>query len=92
MARPPLEVRIVSHEEVVFEGPASALVAPAWDGFVGILPGHAPMMTLVGEGRLRAERPGGGTESFEVSGGVLKVDRGKVILLTERASGVTDRA
>ena len=86
MARPPLRVRVVSPQEVVFEDEAAAVVAPAWDGFVGILPGHAPMLSLVGEGVFRAELPGGGTETFRVSGGVLKVDKGRVTLLTEKVA------
>ena len=85
MPRPPLEVRVVSPEKVVFEGQASAVVAPAWDGFVGILPGHAPMLALLGEGELRAERFAGGTETFTVADGVLKVDQGRVTVLTEHA-------
>ena len=36
-----LNVRVVSPDKIVFEGEASALVAPAWDGQVGILPGQS---------------------------------------------------
>ncbi|HET9948182.1 MAG TPA: F0F1 ATP synthase subunit epsilon [Longimicrobiales bacterium] len=78
-----LHVRVVSPDRVVFEGEASAVVAPAWDGQVGILPSHAPMLALLGNGPLAVERPGGGTESFHVAGGVLKVERNQVTLLTE---------
>lgn len=80
-----LNVRVVSPDKIVFEGEASALVAPAWDGQVGILPGHAPMLALLGSGRLDVERPGGGSDSFHIAGGVLKVDRNTVTLLTEYA-------
>ena len=34
-----LRVRVVSPEKVVFQGDAGALVVPAWDGMLGILPG-----------------------------------------------------
>ena len=80
-----LHVRVVSPEKVVFEGEASALVAPAWDGQVGILPNHAPMLALVGSGRLHIEKVGGGSAEFHVAGGVLKVERNHVTLLTEYA-------
>jgi F-type H+-transporting ATPase subunit epsilon len=80
-----LNVRVVSPEKIVFEGEASAVVAPAWDGQVGILPGHAPMLALVGSGPLSVEKPGGGTDAFHVAGGVLKVERNQVTLLTEYA-------
>ena len=81
----PLSVRVVSPDRIVFEGEAASLVAPAWDGKVGILPRHAPMLTLVGSGELSIDRPGGGSDSFHVNGGVLKVERDQVTLLTEHA-------
>ena len=81
----PLSVRVVSPDRIVFEGEAASLVAPAWDGKVGILPRHAPMLTLVGSGELSIDRPGGGSDSFHVNGGVLKVERDHVTLLTEHA-------
>lgn len=80
-----LNVRVVSPDRVVFEGEASALVAPAWDGQVGVLPGHAPMLALVGAGALTVDRPGGGSDTYHVAGGVLKVERNTVTLLTEYA-------
>lgn len=80
-----LNVRVVSPDKIVFEGEASALVAPAWDGQVGILPGHAPMLALLGSGRFDVEHLGGGSDSFHVAGGILKVDSNTVTLLTEYA-------
>jgi len=45
-----LHVSLVSPERVWFEGDVDSVVAPAFDGKVGILPRHAPMVTLLGEG------------------------------------------
>ena len=47
------KVSVISPERILFEGEATAVVAPAFDGEVGILAGHAPMMTLLGRGELR---------------------------------------
>ena len=80
-----LHVRVVSPDRVVFDGESSAVVAPAWDGKVGILPGHAPMLALLGSGVLSIERAGGGSDAFHVAGGVLKVERNQLTLLTEYA-------
>ena len=80
-----LHVRVVSPEKVVFQGEAGGLVAPAWDGMVGILPNHAPMVVLLGQGKLTVEKPGGGAEDFHVAGGVLKVEKNEVVVLTEYA-------
>lgn len=80
-----LQVQVVSPSKVVFEGPAAALIAPSWDGQLGVLPGHAPLLTLLGIGPLTLERPGGGSDTFHVAGGVMKVERDVVTLLTEYA-------
>ena len=48
-----LTVSVISPEAVLFEGTTESVVAPAFDGEVGILTGHAPMMTLLGQGELR---------------------------------------
>ncbi|MFC1660519.1 F0F1 ATP synthase subunit epsilon, partial [Gemmatimonadota bacterium] len=59
-----LSVRVVSPAKEVFNGQASSLVAPAWDGMVGILPDHAPLITLLGHGELAVDVPGGGERAF----------------------------
>jgi len=67
-----MHVTVISPERGVFDGAADAVVAPAFDGQVGILPGHAPFMTLLGKGVLTVQVGGGGNR-FEVAGGFLQV-------------------
>src|SRR5258707_6017941 len=47
-----MRVTVISPERSLFDGEAEAVVAPAFDGQVGILPRHAPFMTLLGDGIL----------------------------------------
>ena len=69
-----MHVTVISPERAVFDGAADAVVAPAFDGQVGLLPGHAPFMTLLGKGVLTVRAAGGTAASrFEVSGGFLQV-------------------
>ena len=51
-----MQVTVISPEASMFDGEADAVVAPAFDGQVGILPNHAPFMTLLGEGTLTVRR------------------------------------
>lgn len=67
-----MHVTIVSPERASFDGEADSVVAPATDGLVGILPRHAPFMTLLGDGMLAVRRDGE-TVRFRVSGGFLQV-------------------
>jgi F-type H+-transporting ATPase subunit epsilon len=80
-----LHVRVVSPARTVFEGEASSVVAPAWDGKVGILPRHAPMITLLGAGVLTIDLVGGGSRGMHVAGGALQVLDDEVTVLTEYA-------
>lgn len=80
-----LTVRVVSPDRVVYEGEAAGVVAPGWDGQVGFLPGHAPLITLLGVGPLDVDQPGGGSVRFHVAGGTIKVEGDVVTILTEYA-------
>jgi len=82
-----LTVTVISPEAVLFEGDTDSVVAPAYDGEVGILTGHAPMMTLLGKGTLRLGT-GGGSQRFAVEGGFLQVVENQVRVVTERAAAV----
>ena len=79
-----LNVSVVSPERTLFEGEAESVVAPAFDGEVGILSHHAPMLTLLGNGRLRV-RAAGSERQFTVAGGFLEVADDRVRIVTERA-------
>ena len=80
-----LKVAVISPERTVFEGEAQQVVAPAWDGEVGVLRGHAPMIVLLGEGELRVTPVSGAVERFHVAGGFLQVAEDVVTVLSERA-------
>lgn len=83
-----LTVSVISPERVLFEGTARSLVAPAFDGEIGIMPMHAPLMTLLGKGTLRVETTEGGTQRFEVDGGFLQVADNQVRVVTEKSSPI----
>jgi F-type H+-transporting ATPase subunit epsilon len=79
-----LNVSVISPEAVLYEGTTDSIVAPAYDGEVGILTGHAPMMALLGKGVLRLGGQSG--PKFNVDGGFLQVVDNTVRVVTEKAS------
>jgi F-type H+-transporting ATPase subunit epsilon len=79
-----LRVSIISPAGIGYEGKAEAMVAPAYDGQLGILYGHAPMMVLLGEGELRL-RDGRSLHRFHVARGFLQVVENEVTVLAEEA-------
>ena len=81
----PLKVSVISPEKTLFDGEADSIIAPAFDGEVGILPQHAPMMTLLGKGTLRIGSDGA-QGRFLVEGGFLQVADDVVRVVTEKAT------
>jgi F-type H+-transporting ATPase subunit epsilon len=77
-------VTVLSPERSVYDGEASFAAVPAWDGELGILYDHAPLVALLGAGLLRMETPQG-TRRFRVSGGFVQVARNEVSILSEEA-------
>ena len=77
-----LTVSVISPTAVGFAGEGDSVIAPAYDGLLGILPGHAPMMVLLGTGEVVVKD--GGTETrIRVSGGFLQVIDDQVSVLAE---------
>ena len=82
-----LHVSVISPERVLFEGEVDSVVAPAFDGEVGILKDHAAMVTLLAKGTLRLG-PDMGGKRFHVEGGFLQVADNQVRVVTEQASAI----
>lgn len=79
-----MRVTVISPDGSIFDGDAESVRAPAYDGEVGILPHHAPFMTLLGEGTL-VVRTAGGERSFAVGGGFLQVTGNVVRVVAEHS-------
>ena len=79
-----VKLDVVTAERVVFSEDVDVIVAPGIDGQLGILPHHAPLMTMLEPGELRI-RKGGEEFSLAVSGGFLEVRPDRVIVLADTA-------
>jgi F-type H+-transporting ATPase subunit epsilon len=75
---------IVTAERVVFSEDVDVVVAPGVEGQLGILPHHAPLMTMLSPGEL-VVRKGGEEFSLAISGGFLEVRPDRVIVLADAA-------
>jgi len=81
-----MHVTVISPEAAIFDGEADAVNAPAFDGQVGILPHHAPFMTLLGQGILTV-RTGVTERRFNVDGGFLQAVNNTVRVVAEQVKG-----
>jgi F-type H+-transporting ATPase subunit epsilon len=78
-------VSVVTPEGSILEADALSAVFPAFDGQVGILPNHAPLLALLGIGELRVTRTDGREERLYVDQGFAQFVDDKLTLITEDA-------
>lgn len=81
---------IVTPEKIIYTNEVEMVVAPTIDGEVGILPLHAPLVSVLRPGEIRAKWNGEkDIEWFAVSGGYIQVHEDKVIILADDAEIVS---
>jgi F-type H+-transporting ATPase subunit epsilon len=97
-----IELQVVTPERHILAEDVDSVEMPAKDGYLGILPGHAPLLTEMGIGIL-TYRKGSEARSLTVMGGYAEVLPNRVIVLADaserteqidrsRAQAALDRA
>lgn len=81
----PMQVEVVSADEVVWSGEAMNIIAKTVDGDIGILPNHSPVLAVLVPGGVEIVCPDGSREIIAVEGGFMSVSRGRVSILSEYA-------
>ena len=80
----PIQLEIVTPERLAYSDSVDAVVLPGIEGELGVLPHHAPLVSMLGVGELRI-RKGGTEETFAIAGGFLQVRPDKVVVMAETA-------
>ncbi len=83
-------VQIASPERVCFEREVVSLRAPAYDGYLGVMANHAPMVAELQVGALKLVDADGAEELVAVSGGFLSVSDNTAIVLADSAEAAVD--
>jgi len=84
-----MRVEIATAERMVFSGEADVVLAPGSEGQLGILPHHAPLMTMLQPGEL-VLRKDGEEVYLAVSGGFLEVVGNLVTILADACERVEE--
>jgi F-type H+-transporting ATPase subunit epsilon len=80
-----LTVSLVAADRVVWSGEASMVIARTTEGDVGILPNHAPLLSLLVDGVVDIRTPEGETWVAAVDAGFLSVADNRISILSEHA-------
>jgi F-type H+-transporting ATPase subunit epsilon len=84
------QIEIVTPERLMVSEPATEAQVPGTSGYLGILPGHAPLITELRSGELSYRRPDGKIERLALHWGFAEVLPDKVTVLAERAEKAAD--
>jgi F-type H+-transporting ATPase subunit epsilon len=83
-----IRVEIVSQDCRVFEGDVDMVTLPGIEGEMGILPGHAPLLSSLAYGIIRLK--GEEDHAFTVAGGIVEVLPDVVTVLADAAEDVNE--
>ena len=81
----PMLLEIVTAERLVYSDEVDIVVAPGMEGELGILPHHAPLLTILQPGELQIQKTGQEDVYMAVTGGFLEVTGNRVIVLADAA-------
>ncbi|MDP7587316.1 MAG: F0F1 ATP synthase subunit epsilon [SAR202 cluster bacterium] len=79
----PMNLEIITAERQVYSDEVDMVIAPGFDGQLGILPMHAPLMTMLKPGELTVKKSGEEDMYVAVSGGFMEVLGNKVSVLAD---------
>ena len=86
MANSELTVKVLTPVKALLDTSARSVNAPGVLGYMGILPGHAAMVSELGKGILVTEQTSGTQLKFEVTGGYLEVVKNIVTIVVDQAT------
>lgn len=81
-----MQCDVVSVKESLYSGAVTMLIAKGAGGELGIMPGHAPLVTLLQPGPIRVLLENGTEEIIYVSGGILEVQPHVLTVLADTAT------
>jgi F-type H+-transporting ATPase subunit epsilon len=79
-----LTVRVIAPDKTVWDAPAEEVILPSTTGQLGILTGHAPLLTALEAGVMRV-REGKGWQAIALMGGFAEVESNEVTILVNGA-------
>ncbi len=78
-----LTVDIVAPDRVLWKGEATFVSAPALEGSIGLLPGHEPILSVLGAGVVKVVQSSGEDRRVDITGGFISFDHDTITIVAE---------
>ena len=85
-----IQLEIVTPERMLVSEQVTEIQIPGTSGYIGVLPGHAPLITELRSGEFSYRRPDGSIQRLALHWGFAEVLPDKVTVLAERAEKASD--
>src|SRR5438105_14807448 len=77
------QLEVVTPDSTALSARATALQAPSWEGYLGVLAGHAPLLCVLRAGVLTVRPESGAAQLYAIKGGFMEVTPQRVIVLAD---------
>jgi len=85
-----IQLKVVTPHRLLVEADVKEVILPSLEGYLGILPGHRPLVTALGEGTI-TYRKDKKEDNFSIQGGYAEIYPEKVLVFTELSKDETDQ-
>lgn len=82
------KLSVITPEQTLFSGPADMVVVPGTEGDMGVLPGHAPVISTLRPGLISIEKGGAPAERIAVLDGIVEITPEGVTVLSDTARAI----
>jgi F-type H+-transporting ATPase subunit epsilon len=76
-----MNLNIITPAATLFKGECKLVQMPGTDGLFEVLDNHAPIVALLGKGKIKVQETDGKNLFFDVESGVLKVNNNQAEIL-----------
>jgi F-type H+-transporting ATPase subunit epsilon len=78
-------LEIITPEKKLFAGETDLVQLPGKSGSFEVMMNHAPTISTLTEGKIKVKEVGGNFTYFEINGGVVEINRNKIVILVDSA-------
>lgn len=78
-----MTVEIITPEKSLFTGEAKLIQLPGIDGSFELMNSHAPIISILAEGKIKVVEANGNKLFFDILGGMVEMSSNKITVLAE---------
>lgn len=78
-----MKIEIITPDTTIFSGEANLVQLPGIDGSFEVLNKHAPLISVLKEGKIKIQDAQKNKQFFDIKGGIIEVLHNKVLILAE---------